>query len=368
MQDRKAEVVMAPRAALFAACVGFFIAATLGVAHQLGLMVPCGAGGGCARVAADPASTLAGIPIAWFGAAAYLVAGGLVLRCRSARARVLLVGLAAVGTGISAVLLWYARERIGATCWWCVGSGGAMAALLVLGILILRAGGRARPAGFGVVFACAAATAIAVGIQSGRMVRDANRPVLDPLAAAGLGVDQLVDPAKSLGRADAPVTVVVFADLLCPACIMTHKVLLSAYENHPDGLRVAFRHAPLTERSAAVAALSEVAAEHGRFWEFAEAIGVARPDREGMLRAMASIGLDPAEAEARIADPADPGVMRLMAEMEQADRLGIRATPAVLLLVRGQPPVAVPAYRLRGVLESAELWAPFRGVPGDDGD
>lgn len=363
MQDRTAEVVMAPRAALLVACVGFFIAATLGVAHQIGLMVPCGAGGGCAQVAADPASKLLGIPIAWFGAMAYLVAGGLALGCRSGRARMLLVVLAAAGTGISAVLLWYAGERIGATCWWCVGSGGAMASLLALSVLILRAGGRARPAGYGVVFTLAAATAIAVGVQSGRMVRDANRPVLDPLAAAGLGVDQLIDPAKSVGPPDAPVTVVVFADLLCPACVMTHKLLLSTQELHPRGLRVAFRHAPLTERSAAVAALSEVAAEHGRFWAFAEAMAGTKTDREGMLGALASVGLDPSEAERRIAQITDPAVSRLLVEMEEAERLGIRSTPAILLLIAGEPPRTIPAFRLRGVLESPEMSARLRGQP-----
>jgi predicted DsbA family dithiol-disulfide isomerase/uncharacterized membrane protein len=363
VKQRVVEVVMAPRAALLVACIGFFIAATMGIAHHLGLMVPCGSEGGCAQVAADPASMLMGIPIAWFGALAYLLAAGLVLGCRSCQARILLVVLASLGTVISAVLLWYAQQRIGATCWWCVASGVTMVALLLMSFLILRAGDRARPAGFGVVFVCAAATAIAIGVQSGRMVRDANRPLLDPLAAAGLGVDQLIDPAKSLGQPGAPVTVVVFADLLCPACIMTHKVLLSAHESYPDGLRVAFRHAPLTERSAAVAALSEIAAEHGRFWEFAEAIAGARPDREGMLNAVASVGLDPAEAEARIARSSDPAVGRLHEEMEQADRLGIRSTPAILLLINGEPPRTIPAYRLRGLLESPEMQARLRLLP-----
>ena len=74
------------------------------------------------------------------------------------------------------------------------------------------------------------------------------------------------------GNANAPITVMEFADLQCPACRAAHaQTTLPLIEQYGDKIRFEFRHFPLSTihpyaLSAAVA--SECAADQGKFWEF----------------------------------------------------------------------------------------------------
>lgn len=76
-----------------------------------------------------------------------------------------------------------------------------------------------------------------------------------------------------LGPADAVVTLVEYGDYECPYCGRLHPVLSQLRERYGDQLRVAFRHFPLEQvhpHAVSAALVSEVAQQHGRFWEMHE--------------------------------------------------------------------------------------------------
>jgi len=73
------------------------------------------------------------------------------------------------------------------------------------------------------------------------------------------------------GPENAPITIVEFSDLQCPACRSAAPLAKAVLEKYPDQVRLVYRHFPLVtiHKYAQVAALtSEVAAEQNKFWEF----------------------------------------------------------------------------------------------------
>jgi protein-disulfide isomerase len=347
-------------AILLSAFAGLFAAAVLGVGHVLDLPVPCGGSRGCASVAAHPSSKLFGVPIAFIGMAAYLVYLGLMGRpVIGRRARLAAVVLAGAGTAISASLLVYSQMVIRATCPWCVASGVAMTALLVLGLFIVKPAAPVRGVRPAVVWTLGLITAAAIGVQAGRMERAASAPPVPAERLAKLGVPELVDPVKSIGPADAPVTVVIFADFWCPACRGALTSLLQYRKAHPQAVRVVYRHQPLWqirghETSKAAAALSEMAGEQGKFWAFADAVHTHRRQltRQQYLELMQTLGFDPAAVEARLGAASDPALANVERDIALAERLGIHATPTFILKVGTYPAVSASQRGLARLLNS----------------
>lgn len=78
------------------------------------------------------------------------------------------------------------------------------------------------------------------------------------------------DQDHSEGRADAPVTLVVYGDFECPYCGEAYPVLKAVRHAMGDRLRFVFRHFPITQphpHAGHAAAFAEAAAGIGRFWE-----------------------------------------------------------------------------------------------------
>ncbi len=74
-----------------------------------------------------------------------------------------------------------------------------------------------------------------------------------------------------LGKADAPVTIMVYSDILCTSCaIYTLDIEPQLIEEFviTDQARLVYRHLlQLGERSQLLAEACECAADHGKFWE-----------------------------------------------------------------------------------------------------
>lgn len=351
--------------ALIVAFAGLFAAGVLAAGHLLDIPVPCGRSRGCLAVALHPSSKVSGIPIAFLGVAVYLVIIFLLGRFGRARwARLLCVTLAGSGTVASVALLAYSRRVIGATCVWCVASGVAMALVFVLSILLLKRAQSLLPYRPTIVWSLAFLTAAAIGVQAGLMQRAASRPPIPAERLAGIAVEQFNDSAKSLGPSNAPVTIIMFADLWCPACRAAHKSLIKYQRTNPAGVRLVFRHLPLWEirghqSSRAAAALSEIAGEQGQFWSFVEAVYAQHNqlDRAGYLELIRSLGLKASEAEARLSDPQDRAVTRVLDDEHLAERLGTTATPTFILLVSGQEPISANQRTLPRLLNSPQVLA-----------
>jgi protein-disulfide isomerase len=98
-------------------------------------------------------------------------------------------------------------------------------------------------------------------------------------APAAAAVRKLVDGpdlasgVRLLGRADAPVKMVVFSDFQCPFCAVFHQTVQRVRARHPNRVAIAYRHLPLDAihphaRAAGLAA--ECAGEQGRFERYAD--------------------------------------------------------------------------------------------------
>ena len=79
-------------------------------------------------------------------------------------------------------------------------------------------------------------------------------------------------PANRLGDANAPVTIVEFADFQCPFCGRHHQTVEpSLIKEYVDTGKVSlvYKHLPfLGQESAFVAVAAECAADQGKFWQY----------------------------------------------------------------------------------------------------
>lgn len=94
--------------------------------------------------------------------------------------------------------------------------------------------------------------------------------------AIDISFNQKIDitGAPIRGRADAPITLVLFSDFECPWCGKLEPVLAELLAQNQDKLRIVFKHLPLPMHpQAEPAALAAIAAQRqGKFWEMHDAL------------------------------------------------------------------------------------------------
>ncbi|MCF7820069.1 MAG: DsbA family protein [Candidatus Pacebacteria bacterium] len=75
----------------------------------------------------------------------------------------------------------------------------------------------------------------------------------------------------SLGKKDAPLTLVVFEDFNCPYCKEGYYVMKEIYQKYPNNIRIIHRDFPfISQESPTLALAARCAGEQGRFWLMAE--------------------------------------------------------------------------------------------------
>jgi uncharacterized membrane protein len=362
-------------AMLFIAFGGLFAAAVLSAGHILKLPVPCGTSSGCVTVASHPSSVLLGVPIAFFGVAAYVAI--IFLLTGAARTRwagPALVAVTGAGTLVSAGLLIYAQVVIRATCTWCVASGAAMAVLFPLALCLWRIANALKPVPSRVLWRLAIITALGIGAEAWFMERSASAPPIPPQKLAAVPVAELLNDGDSQGPPDAPVKVIIFSDLWCSVCRAVHQPLMDYQSAHPNDVEVIFRHRPLSgvhghETSETAAQLSEIAADRGEFWQFVEKL-YREPhqlDHDGYLRLMRDLGFQSSQVEAILADAHAAPIARVRRDTALAERLGVHSTPTFVLVIGHNPPVSANHRSLATILNSAAVQTLFahEGEPGE---
>lgn len=177
------------------------------------------------------------------------------------------------------------------------------------------------------------------------------------------------EDAPALG-AEAPlVTLVLFTDFECPYCRRFAPTVARLAAEHPDEIRLAFRHLPLPfhERALLAAeAAMEARAQGGdeMFWRYHDRLfetNALAPD--DLLAHAEALGLD--VARFRIALRGHVHSDAIEDDLDLADRVGARGTPSAYL--NGRPlRGAVPFQELEAVFEEERalaLTAMQRGVP-----
>lgn len=140
------------------------------------------------------------------------------------------------------------------------------------------------------------------------------------------------DPAQ--GKADAPVTVVMFTDFQCPACSATHPVVKSVLAEFGDKIRLVVRDFPLVqihENAFRAAVAAGAANAQGKFFEYTEILykNQTNLDAVSLRKYAADLNLNLKQFDLDFASPKIAGEVRQ--DMEDGKRYGLSGTPTLFV-------------------------------------
>ncbi|MBI5222377.1 MAG: DsbA family protein [Candidatus Magasanikbacteria bacterium] len=105
-----------------------------------------------------------------------------------------------------------------------------------------------------------------------RTIAVQNQPSTPADAAPSKAEFTISENDHLLGKIDAPVVLVEFADFQCPYCSRHHQTMEQVRQAYGDKVAWVWKHYPLSfhQYAAAASEASECAAEQGKFWEYAD--------------------------------------------------------------------------------------------------
>lgn len=175
-------------------------------------------------------------------------------------------------------------------------------------------------------------------------LRQAERTFVEKLRAAATIQTFLVAPESpvfsisttdqpSLGKADAPVTIVAFTDYQCPSCAAMHPELERLVKEYGDKVRLVTRDFPLSQHTEAfkAAEAAEAARDQGKYWEYIQIL----------LRNQSALTVDKLKGYAselaldrtRFDSALDSGKFAesVQRDIEDGMKLGINGTPTIFI-------------------------------------
>lgn len=362
------------RITLVLAIIGLFIAGVLSYSHLINYVPPCGPSGGCEKVAIHPSSYWFGIPVAYFGFGAYLtmvalaIMRGLKGPLTHKKLAIASFAVTASGVVVSIFLTYYSITVINATCLWCMGSLVTMILSFFFTAALAQKDAEVTPGstldlklGVGLIIIAM----IGVGVVGIAMKKE-GVPLVKLYENAP--EDSFVPPrAHIMGNKNAPITIVEFGDLLCPAC-KAHFVDMTKFANESNGrIRFVFRHFPMFQirehrMSYQGAVLSEIASESDKFWPYLTGV-YQFPNEEvsdvtPFAQVLDNLQIPSKKAIDRSTDIKDPAFMRVYNDMKDGNHLGVNGTPTFFVLAPGVKPKAVGFQDLKNVLDSE----PYKSV------
>jgi protein-disulfide isomerase len=147
--------------------------------------------------------------------------------------------------------------------------------------------------------------------------------------------------SPTLGKPDAPVTIVEFFDPACGTCRDFYPFVKQMMSANPDRIKLVVRFTPFHKNSDQVVAMLEAARKQGKFWPALEAVlqaqddwvlnHVSQPDR--VWRHLEGLGLNLDKLRADAASPEVGAVIKQ--DMQDALALQVSKTPE--FFVNGRP-------------------------------
>ena len=131
------------------------------------------------------------------------------------------------------------------------------------------------------------------------------------------------------GSSSSKLTLVEYGDFGCPYCFRASRPLKSLLDRF-DGLRLVWRHFPVTQLHPGAdlaAELSELAGLHGKFWDAHSLLLTPRGrfSHDDLLSVARRLELDAAETRAALRERSFRE--RVLADIEGGGRAGVHATP-----------------------------------------
>ena len=146
--------------------------------------------------------------------------------------------------------------------------------------------------------------------------------------------DELAAASLWIGAPDAPIRIIEFADLECPACGSFHPRLQRLRKQYGDRVAVGFAHYPLTRHNFALAASRalECVAERSDPWAFMAAV-YSKQDSLG-LKSWSSYSEDAGDEQSDDVDgcvESEREFPRIDAGIRLARAIGVPGTPALVV-------------------------------------
>jgi protein-disulfide isomerase len=142
------------------------------------------------------------------------------------------------------------------------------------------------------------------------------------------------DDDPSQGKANAPVTVVMFSDFQCPACGATHPILKKVVAEYGDKIRFVVRDFPLTnihENAFPAALAAKAAFNQGKFFEYSDKLYSNQNALDGVsLKKYATeLGLNLKQFEIDLTDEKTASEVRK--DISDGETYGIKGTPTIFI-------------------------------------
>ncbi len=156
-------------------------------------------------------------------------------------------------------------------------------------------------------------------------------------------VDVAIGNAPVEGKADAPITIIVFSDYECPFCKKAEPTIAEVRKIYGDKIRYAFRNYPLPFHANATPAAEAAlcANAQGKFWPYHDKVMAAADLTEANLQQIAtSVGLD----RKKFDECVKAGTFKEQVAKDMADgqAAGVSGTPAFFIngqMLDGAQPV-----------------------------
>jgi len=153
----------------------------------------------------------------------------------------------------------------------------------------------------------------------------------------------------SLGKADAPVTVIEYSDFQCPFCLRVMPTLKELRTKYGDRMRLVWKDFPLTQihpQAFIAAQAGNCAREQGKFWEYHDKLFTNQSsltaDALKRYAADSSLGLDTARFNQCL--DSSKYEARVQEALAAGKDLGISSTPTVYVngrMINGAQPIEV---------------------------
>ncbi len=242
-------------------------------------------------------------------------------------------------------------------------ASGEAKLLLVLGLIVLLGGG----------------ALLGIGkISENNNNPPAPTPTPTPVVRTKEQFDSVFKKARHVkGDANAPITVIEFADFECPSCRRAfNAVLHKMMPARP--VRLAFIHLPLPQlhaRAIPSAIAAEAAAKQGKFWEMYDQLFTGpeeNPDlsNDVLVKAAGAAGLDVERFKRDVQDPALKALVDADTQFAQENQ--VQSTPTFMILgpqgevrqVTGGGQLDAALKEMEAKLGGAKPSAPTVGAPG----
>lgn len=160
--------------------------------------------------------------------------------------------------------------------------------------------------------------------------------------------------APFLGKAEAPVEIVVFSDFQCPFCAKMGQLFTQVLEKNPDTVKIVYKHFPLrTHQYASLAALAAIAAnEQGKFWNIHDLLFESHQElnQQKIIEIAQKVQLDMKRFNEDMGKAATKE--RLTKDINDGQAAGVRGTPTVF--INGRQPAQLQYEDVQKMID-AEL-------------